>query len=719
MARKAGDAEVLREAKERFERCVVWESKARANALADAKFANGDSVNQAQWDPAVRAARGDRPCLTMNKARQHLLMVVNDSRQHKAQIKVTPTGGQATYEAAQIFSGIIRRIEYQSKAVDAYGTAIYHQVETGIGYCRVVTDYADDDSFDQEIFIRRVPDPRTIYLDPDSRDYDKADMRFAFCFNDIPRDRYEAEHGRGDMVAPAALDHSDGWNDKDHVREAEYWRRNDRTETVHLMADGSHRREHEIGDGDRAGIVRSREVSEPEIEWFRIVGDRIEEREAWPGKYIPLVPFIGEEVIIEGQMDRKGHIRCLIDSQRMYNYWASSAVEHVALQGKTPYVAPARAVEGFESYWDSANVRNFSFLPYNDVDDSGQPIQRPERAQPPVMAQAYIQGMSIAKDDMMLVSGQYESEMGQPGNERSGTAISQRQRQSDRATYHYVDNAAKAIRQIGRICLDLIPKIYDTVRVTKIMGEDGSSSDVALVPHATTAHQHVAMGPNGPQPVTDEQAAQMKADPDTPNPKIIFSPLVGRYSVEADVGADFATQRQESANAFSQIMQQNPAAFQIVGDFWARNSDFPGADELAERLKRGLPPNYAGGPDPQVEKLQQAMQQQGQNAQKLLGQADAELSHAKAEVALLREQLRDKSAGTDNDTYKAETERLKAVAAADPGAAMVLIRSMLSQLLGMPALPVIHEHQAADAAHQQEIMPPDPAQQPQPNGAGP
>jgi len=729
---KAGDAEILRESKERFERCQTWEAKARANALADAKFANGDSINAWQWDASVRAARGDRPCLTFNKCRQHNLQIVNDARQHKAQIKVTPTGGRATYEAAQVFSGIIRRIEYQSKAIDAYSTAIYHQVETGIGYCRVVTDYADEDSFDQEIFIRRIPDPRTVYLDPDAKDYDKADMRFAFVFNDIPRDRYEAEHGKGDMPAPAALDNGDGWNDKDHVRECEYWRRNDRTETVHQMGDGSVVRDEDMHGpveidptGIRLNRVRenaaaTRDIARPEIEWFRIVGDRIEERKTWPGRYIPIVPFIGEETIIEGAMDRKGHTRCLIDAQRMYNYWSSSAVEHVALQGKVPYIAPARAVEGYTKYWDTANTTNYSYLPYNDMDDAGQPIRAPERAQPPQMAQAYLEGMNVAKEDMMLCSGQYEAEMGAPGNERSGTAINARQRQGDNATYHYIDNQAKGIRQIGRILLDMIPKIYDTARVVKIMGEDGAESDVALVPHAPDAHQHVGLGPNGPQPISDEQAEQMKSDPDQPNPKIIFSPNVGRYDCESDVGPSYGTQRQEAANAFSQIMAQNPAAFQIVGDFWAQNSDFPGADELAERLKRGLPPQYAGGPPPQVAQMQQAMQQQGQQAQTLLQKADAEVAHLKAQLVIAGETAKDKGTDQDIKNYEAETRRMAAIGAIDPSALKVLVRSMLSEMLGMPALPVMHEHEAADAAHQQAIMPPPDADgAAQPNGAGP
>ena len=708
---RAGDAAILREARARFERCVAWESTARDNALADARFAEGDAYNQWQWDQAVRNARAGRPCITHNKARQHNLQIINDARQHKAQIKVTPTGGEATYEAAQIFAGIIRRIEYQSKAVDAYSTAIFHQVQTGVGYCRVVTDYADENSFDQDIYIRRVPDPRTIYIDPDAKEYDKSDMMFAFVFEDIPRDAWEAAHGKDDVPEPVALDNmGEHWNSKDHVRVAEYWRRGDVDDTLHLMPDGSTVRESDVEgdelDGVKAASVQSRAVSEPEIECIRLVGNRVDKREEWPGRYIPIVPFIGEETVIDGVMDRKGHTRALIGAQQTYNYMASQAVEQVALQTKTPFVGDVRAFEG-RPEWNHANTANLPYLAYNGVDDAGQPIERPSREQPPAMAQAYIEGMNIARQDMMSVSGQYQAELGMPSNEQSGVAIQQRQRQGDNATYHYIDNQAKGIRQVGRICLDLIPKIYDVARVMKIMAEDGSEDDVHLVPNAPAAHQQIAMGPDGPQPLTPQQAESMMADPNTPNPKVIFNPNVGRYDIEADVGPSFGTQRQEAANAFAQIMQQNPAAFQVVGDFWAANSDFPGADELAKRLQRGLPPQYkAGGPDPQVVQVQQ-------QAHQLLGQADQEIAQLKQQLAEAQAAAKDKSGDLSIKDYDAETKRLQAVAAADPVAAQVVIRSMLSQMLGMPALPVMHEHAAADAEHQQAIAPP-----PQPgNGA--
>jgi hypothetical protein len=707
------DDDITTEAHTRFTRCMAWESVARENGLADTRFANGDAYNLAQWDQGVRVSRGDRPCLTQNKTRQHNLHIVNDARQHKAAIKVTPTGGGATFEAAQVFSGVIRRIEYQSKAIDAYSTAIYHQVESGIGYVRVITDYADDDSFDQEIFIRRVKDPRTVFLDPDAQEYDKSDMRFAFVFTDTPRKEFEAKYPDADSDDGPSLDYSNDWDSKEHVREAEYWRRSETADTLHLLADGRTVRESALPPGAKAilHIVKSRDVTQPKIEWFELAGGKIVDRKAWPGKYIPIVPFIGEEIVIDGQMDRKGHTRALIDAQKMYNYWNSAAVEQVALQGKSPYVTPVRAIEGYGSYWNTANTENHPYLPYNDIDDDGRPVAKPERSLPPQMAQAYLQGMKISQDDMMMVSGQYQAEMGAPGNERSGVAIEQRQREGATATYHYIDNQAKGIRQIGRIVLDLIPKIYDVARVIQIMAADGTQSDVHLDPQAAQAHQQVMPGPPGqpPVPVSAEQAQSAQQDPASPDPWVIFNPSVGRYDVEADVGPQFDTQREEAYNAISQIIQASPDLVHVAGDLLFKSADFPLADELAERLKRGVPPQFLGGPTPQVLQLQQQVQQVTQHGQSVAQAADLQVAHLKAEIALLQEQAKDKSNRTATDDYRAETDRLEAVTAADPTVAKVLVRSMLSQLLGMPALPVMQSHDAADAAHAAAIAPPDPA----------
>ena len=322
-----------------------------------------------------------------------------------------------------MFSGIIRRIEYVSKAVDAYSTAIYHQVESGIGYVRVETDYVDENSFDLDLFIRRVPDPRSVYMDPDAG-LRQVGRQFRVRVRGHSAGPLRGGIRGGGQHRAATLEHSDGWNDKDHVRIAEYWRRNLNNETLHRLQDGTMVRDSdipaELRDQVKAMIVQSRDVAEPEIEWFKLAGNKIIDREQWLGKYIPIVPFIGEETVIEGEMDRKGHTRAQIDAQRIYNYWASAAVEQVALQTKTPYVARADAIEGRTEQWATANVKNWSVLVYNGIDEAGNPIPPPSRVEPPTMAQAYIQGMTIARQDLMSVTGQYQAELGMPSNERSG-----------------------------------------------------------------------------------------------------------------------------------------------------------------------------------------------------------------------------------------------------------------------------------------------------------
>ena len=714
------DERIVGEAHERFDRCVDWESFARQNAKADARFAHGDSRNKYQWGDDALRIRGDRPTLTTNKTRQHNLQIVNDARQHKAQVKVSPTGGGATYEAAQVFSACVRRIEAQSKATDAYSTAAYYQVEQGIGYLRVVAEYVGEKSFNQDIFIRREDRPDSIYIDPDAKEYDKSDMRFAFKFLDMPRDDFISEYGRDKLSSTAPLDNrGDMWSTKHHVRVAEYFRRVEKTDHLHQLADGTIVVESKMAKGwkqaAKPNIVRSRDIGRPEVEWYKIAGHEIIDRKIFPCKYIPIVPVIGEEFVIDGIMDRRGHTRALLDPQRIYNYASSAAAEFVALQTKTPYIAAAEAIEGRVEDWANANTTNKAVLVYNGIGENGQQLTRPEREKPPVSAPAYLDLMNQAKDEMMMASGQYQANFGQPSNERSGVAIEKRQREGDNATYHFIDNQAKAIRQIGRICLDMIPRIYDVARVIKIMAEDGTQSDVHVDPNLPEAHAHVQDGPKGPQMIDPDRAKQADNDAAVTNVRLIFNPNVGDYDVEADVGPPFATQREEAVNAVTQMVQADPALMAVAGDIMVKNMDWPGADVLAERLKRMVPPQALGGPSPQEQQLQQQLQATHAHAMQATGAADNEIAHLKAQIALLTEQAKDKSDRTKTDDYRAETDRLEAVTAADPSAAKVLVRSMLSALLGMPALPIMQEHDAADAAHAQAIAPPDPAAM---NGAG-
>lgn len=632
------DEKILKEAQQRFRRVSEWESHARKLALDDLKFGNADADNGWQWPDTLRKARDvdERPCLTINKVRQHCLQIINDARQNKPAVKIRAVGGDASAQSAKIYDGVVRHIEYISNAQAAYDTATTFQVYTGIGYWRVVTDYAGDDTFDQEIFIRRVKDPRAVYLDPDIAELDGSDARFGFVFDDLTKDEFEAKYPQyKDACCNTTLNNKSDWLDSEKVRVAEYYRRVERSEKLYLLPNGETVLESDIPREAMAALkadasVRSREITRQVIEWYLICGETIVERRDWPGKYIPLVRVVGEETIVEGRLDRKGHVRALKDPQRMYNYWTSSAVEFVALQGKMPYVAPVAAIEGVETYWETSNRINHAVLPYNHVDEQGNSIPAPERQQPPVMATAYMQGMEVASHEMMMVSGQYQAEMGAPSNEKSGVAILQRQRQGDNATYHFVDNLALAIRYTGKILIDLIPKVYDTPRIIRILAEDGTEEMVQVDPSARAALQEQV----------DERGRVVSR---------IFNPAVGKYEVEADIGPAFATRRQEAFNAFMQIAGQSPEIMQVAGDLMFKAADFPMADELAERLKRTIPPAVLGdAPPPEM----QQMQAQVQQLQAMLEQAVQAVAQAKQEAA-------SKAAETEIRAYDAETKRMQ------------------------------------------------------------
>ena len=685
------DDDILYEARERFRRIKDWEGEFRSQFSEDTKFVNGDSDNHWQWPASMYSDRGDKPSLTVNKTRQHCLQIINDAKQNKPQIRINPVSDEATKASADIYEGVIRHIEYMSNASVAYDTATTHQVQGGIGWWRVVTEYEGDQSMEMGCRIQRVRDALSVYLDPDIQEADGSDARFAFVVDEVPRDEFESKYPeyreripQGGMTGPII---DGGWLDEDHVRVAEYYRIVEREDTLHQLPDGSTIKESDIAEGasfewlDRMS-QRRRTVRGKELQWLKIVGGHIVDRQVEIGRYIPLVRVIGEEEVIEGRLERKGHVRALKDPQRIYNYWASSAVEQVALQSKSPYVAAAESIESYQRYWSTANTENHPVLPYNALDEAGKPLPPPQRAEPPQMAQAYVQGMQLAQQDLMYASGQYQPSMGQQDqrSEVSGRAIALRQRQGDNATYHYVDNLAIAIRFTGRILIDLIPKVYDTPRVLRILAPDGTVDRVQLNPQQpqalTTQPQNPQQNQNtgGMVPPTPQQALSASV-------VRIFNPSVGRYEVQADVGPAYATRRQQAWDAFSQIITTAPNLLNVAGDLLFKAADFPMAEELAERMQRMVPPQALGQGPTQNEQL---LTQQVQGLQ-----AHVALLSEKLAVESMRRQARDER--TDIDAYEATTKRMQALLNAEKTDSPYVAGEEIRVLVQRMVLDALHE----------------------------
>ncbi len=696
----AADQKVLDEAQARFDQVQTWEKSARNNFRADQRMDAADSVNNYAWPDELYRPRIDaeKCCLTVNKVHQHVLNVVNDTRQNRPSIDYKPMANGATFKAAEVLNGLAKHIEAASSAEDAYDCATTHQTVGGIGYFRLCTEYADPKSFDLDIRIRRVTNPLSIYLDMDAKELDASDMMYAFAFVDWSKAQFDKKYPKyKDQVAgsPPLGSEREDYRDQatEQVRVCEYFRRVEQTDTLHRLDDGSDVMASDLPDDfDEDSIVKSRKVSSYKVEWYLLAGsDTIVDRNIWPGTLIPICRVLGEERVIDGKLDRIGLVRSMLDSARIYNVMNSAAVEAVGMQTSVPWLVTPEAVEGNETFWEAANRKKYAYLPWNSWDDAGaREVPKPERIDPPTYPQAYQQGIAQAGQDMMAASGQFEASFGQESNERSGKAINARVKNSNNATFHFVNNLAVAVRYAGRIILELIPIIYDSPgRILKVLGEDGTQSTVAIDPTMPTAHRDV----NG---ADDESfTAQQVA--------VVLNPSIGDYSVIATAGPGYATQRAEAFNAISQILMQNESLSAVVGDLLFRSADFPLADEIAERLKNMVPPQALGqGPSPD---LQQAQMHLAQQHQVLQAQAQ--------EIAQLKSKAMSTEIQKELDDFKAQTERLKVIGGIDRDALMPVIRELVSQVMQQPINPLINAHIQENAAMIQATQPmPQPPQQP-------
>lgn len=667
---------LISQAKEDFKLGYDWEATARLNFEYDYKFANGDTHNKYQWDNDLILSREleDKPCLTINKVQQHNLMVINDAKQNKPGVRIRPVGDEASFEGAQIFQELVYHIEYISNAENVYDSATSFQVQGGWGYWRIDTDYISDKTFDQEIYIRHVKDPRSVYLDPDINEIDGSDARWGIIFEDMDKELYKKKHPKfADVMGSSTLGNKgDGWLTENQVRIALYYYKEEKEDKlVHWINpnDGLQviEKVSELDDMQKmlyqaikkepsakaAYQYKERNIVTNDIHWVKIAGDRIIEGPTkWLGKYIPIVRLVGTETVIDGILDRKGHTRALINAQQIYNFMSSSNVEFISIQSKTPWVAPSAAIEGFEEYYKTANRVNHSYLPYNAYDDDGQPMQAPQRNSAINSGNGYVQQMQVAQNELMMASGQYQAQMGENENAKSGVAINARQRQGDRATYHFIDNQAIAIRFTGKILIDLIPKVYDTPRIKKILAQDGSRMNVKIDTDAPQELQNIT-DPNKP-PMDNGQKVT----------EYVFNPQFGMYDIQADTGPSFATRRMETAAALIELAKGDENFMKIGGDILMKNMDFAGADILALRYGNIIPPQVKGeGLPPEVEQVMNQSAEMIQMLQAKLAEMEQKVKDKDKELTIKAQDLdlryKKESATQAREDYKAETDRMK------------------------------------------------------------
>jgi hypothetical protein len=609
--------DIVQEAQERLEAAWIQDRENREDGFMDLKFLAGD-----QWPNEIRLQREaqNRPCLTINRLPQFVNQVANTVRVNPPSVKAIPAGGEATAELAEIYSGLMRQIQYRSNATNVFANAVYYAVACGIGHFRIVTDYADEDGFDQEIRIKRIQHPLSVFWAPGSVEPSRSDAEYCLVSEIMGRKEFQKRFpgaAMSDFMAPSDLNAESGlfWANRDGVRVCEYWVKRPHERTIVRLAGGVTLdiTEVEPKELQGLGIVAERKVRSHKVEHYLLSGEEVlEGPNQWAGRHIPIFPVIGSETSLETKVIRSGLIRFSRDSQQLYNFWRSAAAEAIALAPRAPFVATPSMIAKFKGQWDTQNTVSRPYLLYEP--DPEVPGGRPMREPPPDIPAALVNESAMAADEMKATTGIYDAALGARSNEISGVAIRARESQGGVSALHYQDNLMATLNHLGTVLIDLIPKIYDSERTVRIMREDESHLPVRInVP---------VMGVNG-------------------KPMLLNDLSQGTYDVRVKIGPSYATRRAEAADAMLQFIQAVPQAAGVAGDLVARNMDWPGADEIADRLKRMLPPQISGEAPPPGVEIAQAQQQAYQAAlaqahlnrvQGLAAKSEAEAMRAHAEA---------------------------------------------------------------------------------------
>lgn len=641
-ASETNDEELLEQIKKNFEADEEAWRDVRKDALDDWKFRAGD-----QWPEAIKRDRDqdDRPCLVINKMPQYINQITNEQRQNRPSIKISPVDSFADVETAKVIQGLVKHIENNSNASVAYDNATDGAATGGIGYIRVTTEYCDELSFDQDIKIKQVYDWASVYFDSSSKEPDGSDANHAFIHEEMSKDQFKAEYPDAklsQMTDWTSIGDSNQWISKNTVKVAEYfYKKFTRTKLYQIqdLATGQvyvFTKDELPKDQSLFKILNERESLVPEVHWCKTNGYEILEKTIWPGKDIPIIPVYGKALVVDGKKIYESVIRHAKDSQRMLNYWASTESETIALAPKAPFiVAEGQVPKEFENIWKNANRKNIAYLPYKPVSAAGQLVGAPQRNAYEAPIGAITSARMQSNDDIKATTGIYDASLGNKSNEQSGIAIARRNAQAQTSNFHFIDNLNRSIRHIGKILVDLIPKIYDTERALRIIGEDGTEEVVTV----NTIFQD--------------------------KPKNMLG--VGKYDVVVETGPSYATKRQEAAAMMIEMTKAFPQLAQVAGDLVVGNMDWPGAKEIQARIRKTLAPGLVdekGGDQNIPEEVKSKMGQMEQMIQQLSGslqQATEALTQKKLETES-RERIETLKVNAQMEIAKAQIESKEALA---------------------------------------------------------
>lgn len=595
---------IILEARKRFSAAKAASADVRKSYQESTRMTYGD-----QWDPATRSARekASRPALSFPVLHTYVQRVTNQARKERPQPKVNAVGADSSQKVAEVYEGLFRHVHVASAADVAYDTAVECAGSGGFGYFEFTTEYVDDTTFDQEPRIRRILDPLSVYFDPGAIEPDYSDANYYFKRRRIHKDDFKRDFGKepeSDWDDEAAKEE---WCDGDYVYIAEYCYVEKSPRTM------------EQKDPATGEVIASRVVIDRTIKKCIIDGARVLEETTWLGKWLPIVPVLGKEVVVDGKRKLFSVIAFALDSQKLINATGSGVAEQLQLASRAPWVGPKGSMK--DKRWDD-NTQNWTKLEYEAYDGEMNPLPAPQRNAYEAPVQGLTQSLMLFTDNVKKAVGYVDTVVNPSQADLSGIAVQRRGEQSDLTNSHFEDNLVRSQWHGGRILLDLIQKYIDTPRAMRILAADGTVTMQAIT---------MATEPGGEAPLVPGYE-------DKPHVRIDQ----GRYDVTIATGKSYNSRLQEQSDVLIQAMQSDPALWATYADVLFKSLGYP---ELEERAKITLPPA-----------IQQALaaKQEGMDAK-----ATAMLSQAAQANEVLKQQLAELQKGLQKLLFERQAKILE------------------------------------------------------------
>jgi hypothetical protein len=629
--------------KERFRKTVEAWDKNYKQAISDVAFLNSDN----QWPAGERSERVGKPTIASDRINAQVKSIVNAQRDNRPAVLVSAVNDEADEEVANVLQGIIRHIEYQSKASLAYDTANEFAVQGGLGFIRINLEY-EEDSFNQRIKIDAVSNPFMVYIDPSFKSVDGSDIDYAFILEPMTYEEFKESYPSS---ALSLIQHNEWYpvasrfpewfdNDKKTTVVCEYFVKEYEKYTLVKLKDGTVKDKKDCSNTEKAHIVQSREASRPTVKWYKLAcgidspAEILEETD-WVGKDIPIIPVFGDVLLDNGSRVFSGLVHNTKESQVMLNTIQTVILEQIARSPKNPWVVPAGAIEEYKEYWANVNTLDLPYLPYNTKIEGmgpGEFLPAPTRmtAEPPI--QGMLQALQVLENDIKASNAIYDPTLGEKmANDQSGVAIKALQQAGNIAHYNYSDNLSRAIHILGLQLLDLIRKIYTEERVIRIIGLDDKHKLVKI---------------NGETDSADSEYTQEGVEK-------VYDITTGEYDVSVSSGPSFATRRAENMSFLVELVQYSPNTMQFVMDKIVGLMDFPESQDIKERLEKLLPPALQD--EDKQKNNPQVLQQELTKAQALINQLSQTLQQ---ETQLAdKEAMKFKIATLENQTELIKQQR--------------------------------------------------------------